>query len=139
MNMAWRQADHKVELDRQLLQIDPAGGPPNLLMVADCQGYGFWGEMDRACVVDSDGKSYGLAGGNMIITSATPPYGVFFLFNDSYAPLAEDISTVGADASVKVCAAPYNVELPPSCSETDQITRVAQAVVCAAWVCANLL
>ena len=120
--------DHNVEIARQLYQIDPTGGPPSVLMVADCQTYGSL-EMDRACVVDSDGQSYSLAAsgdtGRMIVSSLTPPYGVYFLFTDRYTPLAADISTTGEDASVQVYAAPYNVQSSPCCSESDQANRIA--------------
>jgi hypothetical protein len=115
---AWGCGDRDVEIARQLMQTDPNGGPPSVLMIADCQSYGFI-EMDRACVVDSDGKTYGLSGGDLNVTSAAPPYGVYFLFVDSAVPLPEDISTSGLDASVQVYAAPYNVQGWPCCAEDD--------------------
>jgi hypothetical protein len=102
------------------MQSDPNGGPPSVLIIGDCQSYGNI-EMDRACVVDSDGKTYGLAGGDLNVVSATPPYGVYFLFVRDATPLPEDISTSGPDASVRVYAAPYNVQGWPCCAEDDPL------------------
>jgi hypothetical protein len=119
--------DRNIDIARQLMQEDPTGGPPTVVTVADCQSYGTMG-MDRLCVVDSDGRSYGAAGaaasGKMVATTEAPPYGVYFLFKHGYTPLATDVSTDGADASVRVYAAPYNVQSWPCCSESDEANRV---------------
>jgi hypothetical protein len=112
--------DHDVDIARKLMQADPNGGPPSVVMIADCESYSAI-EMDRACVVDSDGKTYGLAGGDLNVISATPPYGVYFLFVDSAVPLPADIRTTGDDASVQVYAAPYNVQGSPCCAEDNPV------------------
>jgi hypothetical protein len=112
--------DRNVEIARQLIQPDPGGGEPSVVTIADCQSYGFI-EMDRACVVGSDGQTYGLAGGGLNVVSATPPYGVYFLFVDDAVPLPEDIGTTGDDAGIKVFAAPYNVQGWPCCAENDPL------------------
>jgi hypothetical protein len=121
-------SDHNIEIAKQLMQKDPAGGPPSVLVVAGCEKYGSMA-MDRACVVDSDGQSFGQASaassGSMVITSADPPYGAYLVFDRRLTPLAEDISTEGPDASVQVFAAPYNVLGSPCCSEEDPANRVA--------------
>jgi hypothetical protein len=118
-------ADRNVEIAKRLVQIDP-GGPPSVLMITQCQDYGSL-EMDRACVVDSDGKSFGLAGNTeMIVTSAVPPYGAYFMFVDGATPLAEDIGTTGEDASVQVFAEPCRIENGSPClPEGSQANRIA--------------
>lgn len=107
-------ADKNIEIARQLVQPDPAGGEPTILTVAGCQSHDAL-EMDRTCVVDSDGKTYGLGDGPLPVISATPPYGVYFLFDEDATPLAQDISTEGDQASVQVFAAVSNIytECPP--------------------------
>jgi hypothetical protein len=115
-------SDRNIEIARQLMQEDPAGGPPTIVTVADCPPYAGMG-MERLCVVDSDGRSHSVAGaaasGKMLVTTAAPPYGVYFLYKPSWRPLAADVSAEGADASVRVYAAPYNVEGWPCCAEHD--------------------
>jgi hypothetical protein len=121
-------SDRNIEIAQQLMQEDPAGGPPTVLTVVSCQSYGFL-EMDRACVVDSDGKSYGFAdsagSGKMIVTSGAPPYGVYFLFTHDTKPLAADVSTEGAEASVRVSAAAACNVLGGCIPESDEANRVA--------------
>jgi hypothetical protein len=120
-------ADRNIDIARQLMQKDPAGGPPTVVTVANCQSYGEMG-MDRLCVVDSDGRSYSVAGaattGTMIVTTEAPPYGVYFLFKHDWTPLATDVSTDGADASVRVYAAACSIQ--DGCApEFDEANRIA--------------
>jgi len=122
--MACGCSDQNIYVARQLVQPDPGGGEPSVVTIADCQSYGFI-EMERACVVDADGKTYGLAGGGLNAVSAAPPYGVYFLFTDDAVPLAEDITTTGPDASVQAFAAPYDVQGSPCCSEGSPANRIA--------------
>lgn len=119
-------ADKNIEIARQLVQPDPAGGEPTVFTVAECQDHDGL-EMHRTCVVDSDGKTYGLGDGPLPIISATPPYGVYFLFDDDATPLAQDISTEGEQASVKVYAAVSSimVECPPESSPANRIAARA--------------
>lgn len=119
-------SDRNIDIARQLMQEDPAGGPPTVVTVADCQSYGTMG-MDRLCVVDSDGHSYSVAGaaatGKMIVTTEAPPYGVYFLFKRDWTPLAADVSAEGADASVRVYAAACSIQdgCAPEFSEANRI------------------
>lgn len=62
-------ADKNIEIARQLIQPDPGGGESTVLTVAKCHSGGL--DMDRTCVVSSDGKTHG--GDSMPILSATPP------------------------------------------------------------------
>jgi hypothetical protein len=121
-------SDRNIDIARQLMQTDPAGGPPTVVTVADCQSYGAL-EMDRACVVDSDGKSYGMADSagsqTVIVTTEAPPYGVYFLFNDDATPFATDVSTEGTDASVRVHAAPACNVKDGCLPELNEANRVA--------------
>jgi hypothetical protein len=121
-------SDRNVVIARQLTQTDPAGGPPTVVTVADCQSYGSL-EMDRACVVDSDGESYGIAAsagsGKMIVTTETPPYGVYFLFSQDATPLAADVGTEGADAAVRVHAAQACSVQDGCIPEMNEANRVA--------------
>lgn len=119
--------DKNIEIARQLIQPDPGGGEPTVLTVAECQSYGSL-EMDRTCVVGSDGKTFGLTGGDPLpVISATPPYGVYFLFDGDATPLAQDISTEGEDASVKVFAAVSDIhtECPPESYPANRIAARA--------------
>jgi hypothetical protein len=119
--------NRNIDIARQLMQEDPAGGPPTVVTVAACQSYGTMG-MDRLCVVDSDGRSYSAAGaaatGNMIVTTEAPPYGVYFLFKQDWTPLAADVSAEGADASVRVYAAACSIQdgCTPEFDEANRIT-----------------
>jgi len=121
-------SDRNIDIARQLMQADPAGGPPTVVTVADCQSYNFL-EMDRACVVDSDGESFGIAdsagNGRLIVTTETPPYGVYFLFNPNATPLAADVSADGADASVRVHAASACNVQDGCVPESNEANRVA--------------
>jgi hypothetical protein len=119
-------ADKNIEIARQLVQPDPAGGEPTVFTVAGCQAYDGM-VMHRTCVVDSDGKTYGLGDGPLPVISATPPYGVYFLFDDDATPLAQDISTEGEQASVKVYAAVSSImiECAPESSEANRIAARA--------------
>jgi hypothetical protein len=89
-------ADKNIEIARRLTQPDPGGGEPTVLTVGNCRAGGL--DMERVCIVDSDGT--------------TPPYGAYFLFNESATPQAQDISTEGEAAAVQVYAAVTNTNCP---------------------------
>jgi hypothetical protein len=80
-------------------------------------------DLDRACVIDSKGKGYGVDG-NLPILNAAAPYGTYLRFSTGFAPDPADVSTTGADASIKVYAADQNIQSRPCCLENDEANRI---------------
>lgn len=80
--------------------------------------------ISRACVFDSRGETYGIDD-TLDVVPITPPYGIQVHFKDGYAPLPADVSTQGPDASVRVYAAPYDVQNDTRCcSESSESNRI---------------
>jgi hypothetical protein len=115
--------DHDTYLGRELDQPVPDGGVTHV-KVANCQRYGVE-EMDRACVVDADGRTQGFGGETLDIVPAAAPVGVYFLFTRGYAPVAADLTTAGDAPAIAAYAGPYNVTSPTACCpEADPANRI---------------
>jgi hypothetical protein len=74
--------------------------------IDSCLHYPQSAEMDRVCMVDSDGKTYA-EDGTLWTLPADPPYAVFYQFKPGYTPLLQDLDTTSDDPSIGVFAAPY--------------------------------
>jgi len=74
--------------------------------IASCPHYPQSTEMDRVCVVDSNGKTYP-EDGTLWTLPADPPYAVFYQFKPGYTPVIQDLDTTSDDPSIGVFAAPY--------------------------------
>jgi hypothetical protein len=76
--------------------------------VASCPHYPQSTEMDRVCMIDSNGKTYP-EDGTLWTFPAAPPYAVFFQFKPGYTPAEQDLDTTSDDPSIGVFAAPYQI------------------------------
>ena len=74
--------------------------------IASCPHYPQSTEMDRVCMVDSNGKTYP-QDGTLWTSPADPPYAVFYQFKPGYTPSLQDLDTTSDDPSIGVFAAPY--------------------------------
>jgi hypothetical protein len=81
-------------------------------------------EISAACMFDSNGKAYA-EDGTLYVFPAAPPYGAKFVFKAGFVPQASDVTAQGADASIGVYAAPYNVASGTQCcSEDSEANRI---------------
>jgi len=77
--------------------------------VASCPHYPQSTEMDRVCMIDSNGKTYP-EDGTLWTFPAAPPYAVYYQFKPGYAPSAQDLDTTSDNPSIGVFAAPYVID-----------------------------
>jgi hypothetical protein len=116
--------DHQIEIAKQLVQTDLAGGAPVVFNIASCEGQSAALPVDRACMIDSNGKTYP-EDGSLRVFPAAPPYGAYVLFQPGYVPLSADVGTEGPQPSVSAWAAPYDVQGSPCCAEVHEANRIA--------------
>src|SRR5664279_1535558 len=96
----------------------------HLSSVANCPEYPDSPELARACMFDSNGKTYA-EDGTLYVLPAVPPYGAIFAFQPGYFPLPEDVIGVGPTAGVRAYAAPYDVQgRTQCCSEGSEANRI---------------
>jgi hypothetical protein len=81
-------------------------------------------EMDRACMVDSNGGTYP-ENGTMFALPAAPPYGVYFQFKPGFVPNQIDVDGAAANGGIVVAAAPYDVSSSPCCAEDSPANQIA--------------
>jgi len=94
-----------------------------------CPTYPGLVELSRACMVDSNGKTYP-EDGTLFVFPAAPPYGAMFVFKAGFAPLAADVTSEGGAPSVGVYAAPYDVASSMQCcSEDSPANRIPASTV----------
>ena len=97
--------------------------------VASCPEYPDSPELARACMFDSNGKTYA-EDGTVYVLPAAPPYGAIFAFQPSYFPLPEDAISVGPTAGIRAYAAPYDVQSGTQCcSEDSEANRIPAETV----------
>lgn len=99
------------------------------IAVSACPTYPDSEELTRACIVDSNGKTY-RQDGTMYVLPAAPPYGAMFVFKPGFVPLQADIADPeGIQAGIKAYAAPYDVKSSTTCcSEDSEANRIPVAV-----------
>jgi len=105
---------------------DDGGGPSASRLAASvsCPNYPGMVEISAACMFDSNGKAYA-EDGTLYVFPAAPPYGAKFMFKAGFTPRASDVTAQGADASIRVYAAPYNVASGSQCcSEDSEANRI---------------
>jgi hypothetical protein len=110
---------------------DPSTGLSSLqlLAIAKCPTYPGGAEISRACMFDSNGRTYA-EDGTLYVFPAAPPYGAIFVFQPGYVPLAADVTSEGSGASVRVYAAPYDVGSGSQCcSEDSEANRISADTV----------
>jgi hypothetical protein len=91
------------------VQIPTANGDQQLSFdTASCPHYPQSAEMDRVCMIDSNGKTYP-EDGTLWTFPAAPPYAVYYQFKPGYAPAEQDVDTTSDNPSVGVFAAPYQI------------------------------
>jgi hypothetical protein len=112
----------EVEVGIELIDVDPDSGATSLLTVAHCEPSTM---MARACVIDSEGKSYGISDDGDIIVAVEPPYAAYFVYDANVTPDPSDVSATGTGASVRVYGAPWNRNGTPCCPEDDEANRIA--------------
>jgi len=115
---------------------DSAASPSGsrLANAADCPTYSGVPGLARACMFDSNGKTYA-EDGTMYVFPADPPYGARFVFEADAIPAAADVAT-GPGAAIGVFAAPYDVASPTQCcAEDSEANRIpADATIDASGV-----
>jgi hypothetical protein len=93
------------------VQLPAANGQSGPMFdVSSCAHYTF-DILDRACSIDSNGKTYPVDG-HIWILPAAPPYAAFFLFQPGYVPLPQDLDATSNNPSIGVMAAPASPTLP---------------------------
>ncbi|HEY5282456.1 MAG TPA: hypothetical protein VIM14_06680 [Polyangia bacterium] len=106
---------------------DDGGANPSASRLAasvSCPNYPGMVEISAACMFDSNGKAYA-EDGTLYVFPAAPPYGAKFVFKAGFVPQASDVTAQGADASIGVYAAPYNVASGTQCcSEDSEANRI---------------
>jgi hypothetical protein len=89
--------------------IPTAAGDQSLSFdLATCPHYPQSTDMDRVCMIDSNGKTYP-EDGTLWTFPAAPPYAVFFQFKPGYTPAEQDLDTTSDSPSIGVFAAPYQI------------------------------
>ncbi len=83
-----------------------------------CPTYSGVPGLARACMFDSNGKTYA-EDGTLYAFPAAPPYGAMFVFTADAIPAAVDVTTAGSNASIGVFAAPYDVNGRTQCCAED--------------------
>jgi|GEM_PF-5327219 len=107
------------------LRLDDATGASSASFdVSACPIYPGGTEVERMCMIDSNGKTY-REDGTLFAFPAAPPYGAYYQFKPGFAPLPADVSTTGADASVATFAAPVVITQTPCCAEDNPANRIA--------------
>jgi hypothetical protein len=119
--LLWGCADRQTDLGMHLEELHRADGDP--ISVSGCRHVD-GAISERACIVDSSGTNFPI-GGELVVTSATPPYGAYVEFSDGLEIDADKIGTEGADAPIKAYAAPYSMQGDPCCAEADPANRIA--------------
>jgi hypothetical protein len=103
--------------------MSPAAPTP-LATAANCPTYSDSAELARACMFDSNGKTYAVTG-TMYAFPETPPYGAIFVFQPGWAPLPEDVTSDGPGAGIGVFAAAYDVGSGTQCcAEDNEANRI---------------
>lgn len=110
---------------QQILLSGSPGNPGVLFDVQDCQNprANGVGGMERACYVDSNGRTYP-QDDNYYVLAAAPPYGVFLQFRPGFEPVASNVTTTGDEASIAAYAAVQNIAGVPCCPEFDPANRI---------------
>lgn len=117
-------SDHSVDVGSPLaLRLSEDGG--TVLLAASCPGTSRPG-LGRACIIDSRQKSYPVDG-ELPTLAAAPPYGTYLVLSNAFVP--SDATTDGADAAIRVYAAPTNIlSCPIVFPEGDEANRIAARV-----------
>jgi hypothetical protein len=97
-------------------------GSLRLMSIASCPTYPGVAGLLRACMFDGNGKTYAVDD-DLDVLPAAPPYGGMFVFQAGYVPLEADVTRGGAEAPVKVYAAPYDVHSQTQCCAEDSPTN----------------
>jgi hypothetical protein len=105
----------------QLPAADNQAGPS--FNLAGCPRYPQSTEMDRVCMIDSNGKLY-REDGTLSVFPAAPPYGVYYQFKPGFAPLAQDVDSTSDTPSIGTFAAPYDVQSQTCCAEDSLNNRI---------------
>jgi hypothetical protein len=99
--------------------------------VASCPHYPQSPEMDRVCIVDSQGKTYQVGTTPLWVLPAAPPYTVYFQFNPDYTPAVQDLDTTGDRPAIGAYAGPYNIydtQNQRCCAEGSPANRISSQV-----------
>ena len=101
-----------------IVQLPAANGQvePTTFDVTKCQHYAMFEILERACIVDSYGRTYPM-NGNLWLLPQAPPYAGFIEFSPGWAPLAQDLDTTSDIPAILVEAAPAALLTPPSSAD----------------------
>jgi hypothetical protein len=116
-------SDHSIEIAKQLSQNAADAGAPLVFTIGRCDSRDSGPPVDRACTIDSGGRTY-TEDGRLNVLPATPPYAAYIVFDPGYVPFREDITTDGAQPSIEAWACPSTVLGWPSCSAFDETNRI---------------
>jgi len=102
-------SSHSPPVQVQLPGTDGQPGPR--FDASSCARYPDFDVLDRACSIDSNGKTYPVDG-TLWIMPAAPPYAGYFHFRPGYVPLYQDIDSTSPAPSIRVLAAPALTTAP---------------------------